>query len=891
MNKHYLNHFFEPKSIAVIGSGEHDNSEEANLAERLKQEFKGKVWFVHPKHHHSLWGGKGYQTIDQVPGKIDLAIIMTEDAQVEEQLRRCASSNVDSVVVLSNLDSMIGYMRQRYVDNLQKVADKLRIKMWGPDCYGFVRPALGIRATTDAVSVKAGKIALISHSGAICRAITDWAESTGVGFSTIISLEQAAGVYLGDILDFLVLDQQTECILVYAEGVKDPRGFLSGLRGIARSKPVIILKSGRFSEALSVDVSHTGSMIGSDQVFDAVLERAGIVRASSLTDLFLAARAFPIHKSVRGDRIAVISHGLGPAMMACDMAKDLSIPLANIENEVKAKLASLNSIQYSENPVYSRGFGVEEEFVEACELLCKDKHVDFLIAIITPPKGKVINELEARLHEIQSKTFKPIVVCCMGGEKLASLKKRIQVRGIPVFSSPENAVKAVKYLATYFQNRTYLIQAPEAMENEVTLDTEGAKLIIEGALQEGRKKLDQLESRAILKAFSIPINPSWNTHSANEALVAAESVGFPVVLKINSPDISHKTDVAGVSLNVINAQSVRSAYKKLLEDVATNLPDAKIDGVLVEHMVESAANRELLLAIKRDAVFGPVIVFGHGGSMVEIINDIALSLPPINSLLAKSLVNRPKVSAMLDRFRNLPAVDRELLEAIILRISAIACELPWITNLEINPLVINDHQAVVLDANIEVDYPEPAQSTYGHMAIHPYPGYLETTWQLKNGVDVLIRPIRPEDFEIEKTFIEGLSSKSRYYRFMHNIKRVTPEMLARFTQIDYHREMALIALVKENGTWQEIGVSRYVQNPDGISCEFAVVVADQWQRTGVGYKLMDLLMAAAKDKGLEYMDGIVLNDNVPMRRLARNMGFDVQDDECDEDTVYIVKKL
>lgn len=891
MNKHYLNHFFEPEVIAVIGSSEQSGSEEARLYERLKQQFKGKVWFVHPRPHRSLLGSKGYQTIDQLPGKVDLAIIMTEDARVEEQLRRCATAGVDSVVVLSSLDSQVGYMKQHFIDHLRKTADRLNVKIWGPDCYGFVRPTLGIRATLDPVEVKAGKIALISHSGAICRAITDWAESTGVGFSTIISLEQASGVYLGDILDYLVWDTHTDCILVYAEGVKDARSFLSGLRGVARSKPVIVLKSGRFSESLSSDLSHTGALVGSDTVFNAVLERAGIVRADSLTDLFLAARAFPIHKSVRGDRIAVVSHGLGPAMMACDRAKDLSIPLAALGNESKAQLATLQSIQAHENPVYSSGFGVEKEFIEACETLCRDKNVDFLVAIITPPKGKVVEELEVHLQRIQAATFKPIVVCCMGGEKLASLKKRIQMRGIPVFSSPENAIKAVKYLTTYYKNRTFLIQAPSAMENQAAPDIEGAKLIIEGVLQEGRKRLDQMESRAILKAFSIPINATWNTRSANEALVAAESVGFPVVLKINSPDISHKSDVAGVSLNVMNAQAVRSAYKKLLDDVAANLPDAQIDGVFVEHMVQNTANRELLLAIKHDDVFGPVIAFGHGGSMVDIIDDIAISLPPINSVLATSLVNSPKVSAMLDRYRNLPAVNREQLENVILRLSALACELPWVKNLEINPLIANDEGVLVLDAVVEVDYPEPALSSYGHMAIHPYPVSLESTWQLKNGVDVFIRPIRPEDSEIEREFIEGLSERSRYYRFMHNIKRVTSDMLARFTQIDYHRELALVALIKENQKWVEIGISRYVLNPDGKSCEFAVVVADQWQRSGVGYKLMELLLEAAKDRGLEFMDGIVLKENVGMRRLARNMGFEVQDDESDEDTVYIVKRL
>lgn len=891
MKKHYLTHFFEPTSIAIIGTGDGGDSIESKLAERLKEQFSGKVWLVHPRHRSLLGSNKVYETIDQVPGRIDLAIIVTPDSLVAEQLERCAGVGIDSVVVLSHLDDRDGFMRSKFVEGLRKQAESLGIRMWGPDCYGFVRPALGIRATLDNVNIRPGKIALISHSGAICRAVTDWAKANGVGFSTIISLEQAAGVYAGDILDYLVIDQQTECILIYAEGVQDSRGFLSGLRGVARSKPVIVMKTGRHGEDSGQHLSHTGALIGNDYVFDAALERAGIVRANSLTDLFLAARAFPIHRSVRGENIGIISHGLGPAIMACDKAFDLGLPLAQLSNESSVKLAQLRSMDASSNPVYSSRFGLNEEFMEACEIIAKDKSVDFLVVVLTPPRGKVLRDVDERLHRIQKASFKPIVVCCMGGDNIASIRKSLQERGIPVFSSPENAIKAAKYLTTYFKNRTYLIQAPASMEQHVSPDIEGARLIIEGVLQEGRKVLNQMESRAVLKAFNIPINPSWNTHSANEALVAAESVGFPVALKINSPDISHKVDFSGVSLNVMNAQAVRSAYKKLVDDVKQTKPDVRIEGVIVEHMVTSAANRELLLGIKNDSIFGPVIVFGHGGTMVEVMNDIAISLPPLNSLLAKTLIQSPKVSKMLDSFRNMPAANHAELERIILRLSEIACELPWVRNLDINPLVLNDKSAMVLDAVIEVDYLPPAQRRYEHMAIHPYPVYLETNWQMKNGTDVVIRPIRPEDAELEKAFIESLSERSRYYRFMHNVKRVTPEMLARFTQIDYHREMALVALVKEPGGWHEIGVSRYVLNPDGVSCEFAVVVSDQWHRTGIGYKLMELLIEAARNKGLKVMDGIVLRDNVPMRKLARSMGFEIRDDEKDEDIVYIAKKL
>lgn len=890
MKKHYLTHFFDPATIAVIGNSERSDSVDVRLFERLRDEFKGKTWLINPR-LRGLFANKSFATIDQVPGRVDLAIIVTPDSLIAEQLERCADVGIDSVVVLSHLDDRDGFLRKQFVENLTKVAERRGIRMWGPDCYGFARPPAGIRATLDRGEIRSGKIALISHSGAICRAVTDWAIASGVGFSTIISLEQAGGVYPGDILDYLVVDQQTECILLYAEGVKDARSFLSGLRGAARSKPVIVLKSGRHIETPDKLMSHTGALVGNDYVFNAVLERAGIVRADSLTDLFLAARAFPIHRIMRGERIAILSHGNGPAMMCCDKAHDLGVPLAKLSAAKSAELATLTTIDSSENPVYSGGFEVGEEFIRACDIIATDPNVDFLILVITPPKGKVVADFEEQIAGIQKKSFKPLVVCCMGGDTVEPIKRTLQQKGIPVFSSPDNAVKAAHYLITYQRNRTFLMQAPASLENTVVPDIEGAQLIIEGVLQEGRRVLNQLESRAVLRAFNIPVNPIQIARTPNEALVAAESVGFPVVLKINSPDIVHKADVAGVTLNVINAPAVRSAYKKMIEDVQAQCPDARLDGVIVEHMVTSNANRELLLGIKSDSVFGPVIVFGHGGSMVEILKDIAISLPPLNSLLASALVDSPNVSRMLKHYHNMPAANRAELENIILRVSEMASELPWIRSLDINPLVLDDKRALVLDAVIEVDFIPPALRRYEHMAIHPYPSYLETRWQLRNGTDILIRPIRPEDAELERTFIEGLSQQSRYYRFMHNVKLVTPEMLARFTQIDYHRELALVALVEVKGKREEIGISRYVVNPDGASCEFAVVVSDKWQRTGIGYKLMELLIDAARQKGLKYMDGIVLKENTGMRKLARAMGFELRDHDQDEDVVYVIKKL
>ncbi len=443
----------------------------------------------------------------------------------------------------------------------------------------------------------------------------------------------------------------------------------------------------------------------------------------------------------------------------------------------------------------------------------------------------------------------------------------------------------------YLHNKRLLLQTPGPIEESVNHDREGARLIIEGAMQEGRKHLSQIESKAILKSFGFPVNQGVLARSANEALVAAESVGFPVVLKISSPEIHHKTDVRGVTLSITNAQAVRSEYKDLLARVKSACPEAHIDGVIVETMKQSASSRELYVGIKRDPVFGPVIAFGIGGTMVEILSDAVVSLPPLNEFLIKNLIDHTNASRLLGEFRKMSAVNRESLEQALLSISQLACELPWIQTLEINPLLADEFGVCAVDASIYVDFIPPAQERYAHMAIHPYPSDLTTHWQLANGTDICIRPVRPEDAEIEKDFIESLSKESRYYRFMYAVNKLTPEMLVRFTQIDYHREMALIATLEENGKEVEIGVARYVGNPDGKSCEFAVVVADAWQRSGVGYQLMEALIKAARYKSYEYMDCIVLRNNHPMLKLANSLGFLEDPHQSDEEVHYLKKML
>lgn len=892
MNRHFLNGFFEPDSIALVGASDRPDSQGFRVLRNLQQKpFTGTLYPVHPK-HRKIAGLRVWPRLQEIGARIDLVVITSPAETILDTLDACAELHIDSVVILTPMRQLSGSRDAWFQEQIQSRCKKHSIKLIGPNGFGVISPHRGLRLTHHEGDVLEGGIALVSQSSAICSAIVDWAKGNGVGFSHIVCLEQMLGLDIGDVLDFLLTDLHTESIMLYIEGVHDARRFVSGLRAAARGKPVIALKAGRHIRQASETMLHTGALVGNDDVFNAAFDRAGVVRADAINDLFLGARAFAVHRKVQGGRMAVIANGNAPNIMACDKAFDLGITLSALGAQTSGLLAQqLHGTISTQNPVQLAADADADQFKLAYECVEKDPDVDIILIIFTPQLGAVPRASAQQIISVAQQSRKALITCWMGDQQVAEARRLFQASGIPAFSTPENAVKAVHYLVTYYRNRQLLLQTPEPLTRKKGADHEGARMIIEGVLQEGRKSLNQLEAKAILRAFQVPVTQGILVHSPNEALVAAESVGFPVVLKISSPDIAHKTDAEGVMLGITNAQSVRSAYNLLLERVKHARPAATVQGVIVEPMSTSSNNRELLLGIKTDPVFGPVILFGAGGTMVEVMRDCAVSLPPLNEFLARNLIQQTRIRKVLGAFRHLPSVNQDILVDMLVRLSEIASELPWIRHLEINPLLADEHAAVAVDVRIDVDFIKPAQERYSHMAIHPYPVYWITHWQLKDGTDIEIRPIRPEDAGIEKEFIEGLSPQSRYYRFMHTLKQVSPEMLVRFTQIDYHRELALIAVIREKGREREIGVSRYVLNVDGDSCEFAVVVADAWQHTGIGYKLMEKLIEAARQKGFARMEGVVLRDNKPMQRLARSMGFEVHRSEEDEDVVSVVKIL
>jgi len=638
-------------------------------------------------------------------------------------------------------------------------------------------------------------------------------------------------------------------------------------------------------------MSHTASLVGSDDAFEAAVKRAGVVRVKSITQLFSAAKALSCGFNPTGNRLAIVTNGGGPGVMATDCAADLGLVMATLSEATIERLNQVLPHTWSHgNPVDIIGDAQSDRYQHAVQACLEDLNVDGVLTILTPQAMTKPLEAAKVIIELSNQYSKPLLTSWMGGKQVAESREAFNLSKKPTFSTPEPAVEVFSFLSAYHKNQKLLMQMPGPLAHHLEPDIEGARMIIEGALQEKRKVLSEMESKALLSAFHIPVAQTMVAHSPNEALLIAQQMGFPVAMKVNSPNITHKTDAGGVLLNLINAQAVRGAYHEIIDNVKLNRPDAILDGISIQPMIVKPNGRELMVGVTNDPVFGPVITFGAGGTTVEIMGDRSVTLPPLNSFLVKDLIQGTNVSKMLVAFRNMPPADMDALESVLLRVSEMVCELPMLMEMDINPLILDENGALAADARVVVEFRQPSADRYAHMAIYPYPTHLVKNWQLADGTDVVIRPIRPEDAVLTQEFVHNLSEESRYSRFMNSVQELSESMLVRFTQIDYSREMALLAVTEEKDKEIELGVARFAINPDGDSCEFALVVADSMRGKGLGNKLMTTLMDAARSKGLKSMEGEVLKDNAGMLKLMKRLGFKYETSP-DDDGIKTVRKV
>ena len=825
----------------------------------------------------------------------DLALIAVGAEREAEALHAAAALRARNAVLLSP------HATPQRAAELAAIARAARIRLLGPATMGFARPGRRLNAGRMGTLPPAGNVALVSQSGVLNAAMLDWAGDSTIGFSLAVSLGAEADVDVAQVLDFLASDMATRAVVVYLEAVRDARSFMSALRALATVKPVVVLKGGRDPAGRSGARTHSGAIVAGDAVYTAALRRAGAVQVRLFTQLFTAVRYLASRNWPIGKRLAVISNGNGPAVLAADQAHFQGIRLPGFTPPTLRRLAdALPGVEVL-NPLNLGTSADAGAYAAAIESIAYDPECDAMLAMMSPYAGVPADAITDRVATIARTLVKPLFACWLGDRSTRALRGRLDAAGVPVFRTPEAAVDAFSTVATFYQNQLLLQQVPGSLSEMQAPDLDAAHRLLDATLAAGREVMTELDSKALLGAFHVPVNRTVLARDAREAVRWGAKLGYPVAMKVSSADIAHKSDVGGVVLNVRNATEVRRQFAEIVAAVRAARPEAQVEGVTLQAMRSGRHGRELYVGVFRDRLFGPVIAFGSGGTAVEVVRDTTLEFPPLNEFLARSMIARTRVAQTLGEFRGAPAIDVEALVRLLVRVSEMVCELPQIAEMDINPIIADGAGVVAVDGRIVIDRDtprawapgdKPGGPRYRHLAIVPYPAHMAGERALRDGRRCTIRPIRAEDGERLQRFVRGLSEESRYFRFISALTELTPRMLVRYTQIDYDRELALVAAIGVDAADADdaddadadetvIGVVRYLLNPDRETCEFAIAIADRFQGQGLGATLMRAIIAAARDKGLKRIEGFVLAINAPMIGLMRALDFRIETDPDD----------
>ncbi|MEX2524764.1 MAG: bifunctional acetate--CoA ligase family protein/GNAT family N-acetyltransferase [Gammaproteobacteria bacterium] len=883
-----LNYLLKPESVALIGASDKPGSlGHVVFRNLLAGGFEGPVWPVNPK-YDQVQNQTCYKDIDALPAGPDLAIIATPAATVPGIVRQLGERGTRAVVVLSagfREDHNGGVLEQDLLD----AAKPYGLRILGPNCVGLLLPNLGLNASFAHTDSLPGKLALISQSGALCTTILDWAKSRGIGFSHFISLGNGSDVDFGDLLDYLGNDPTTSGILLYIESIKEARKFMSAARATARNKPVIVIKSGREKEGAKAATSHTGALAGSDDVFATAIRRAGMLRVYTIEDLFGAVETLARARRVRGNRLAILTNGGGPGVLATDALINGGGRLAEFSEQTIGDLDKVLPPTWSRgNPVDIIGDGGAERYVAALRILLKDKNYDAVLVMLVPTAIIDNTEVARAITNEIKQTGKPVFTCWMGAEAVEQARRHFKEEGIPGYDTPDAAVDAFLQMVEYDANQKALMQTPRSIPEDFTPDRDAARAVLARALDEERDVLTEPEAKDVLRAYGIPVVDTRVAKDVDDAVRIADDIGYPVALKILSPDISHKSDVGGVLLDIESGNLLRYAAEGMLSRMRRLQPEAHIEGFTVQQMADRPHAHELIIGSMTDPVFGPVLLFGKGGTAVEIVNDKAVALPPLNMALADDLMGRTRIIRELQGYRDTAAADLDAIRLTLLKISQLIIDHPQIQELDINPLFADNKGVLALDARIKVARSNRPGTE--RLAIRPYPQELEEWITDKTGKRILLRPIRPEDEDAHHRLFRRLSPQDVYFRFFRAIGDIQHDQLARYTQIDYNREMAFIAVANgKDGKAETLGVARAVSDADNHEAEFAIVIASDQQGSGLGSILMEKLIRYCRERSTGRLVGVTLTDNSGMRRLARKFGFAEQ--YCTDNTVRLTLDL
>ncbi|MFH7242837.1 MAG: bifunctional acetate--CoA ligase family protein/GNAT family N-acetyltransferase [Spirulina sp.] len=879
-----LGAIFNPETVAVIGATDREGSVGRTLLWNLiSSPFGGIVYPVNPR-RRSVLGIRAYPSIQEIPDQVDLAIIATPAPTVPELVKDCAEAGVKGVVVLASGFREIGPAGLALEEQIRTQLQGQKMRLIGPNCLGLMNPLTGLNATFASTFARRGHVGFISQSGALCTAVLDWSLQENVGFSAFVSIGSMLDVDWGDLIYYLGDDPNTRSIVIYMESIGNARSFLSAAREVALTKPIIVIKAGRTTQAAQAAASHTGTLTGSDAVLDAAFRRCGVLRVEQISDLFDLAEVLAKQpQRPQGPRLTIITNAGGPGVLATDALIGTGGQLASLSDETLEALNTVLPSHWSHgNPVDILGDADPDRYTQAIQAAMDDPNSDSLLVVLTPQAMTAPTQTAERLITLAKTATKPLIASWMGGSEVTEGETLLNRASIATYRYPDTAARQFNAMWQYSYNLRGIYETPALLpESEFGGGSDRSQVdtIIQTARAENRTLLTELEAKQILQVYGIPVVDTRPAFAAEEAVAAAEAVGYPVVVKLLSRTLTHKTDVGGVRLNLQTAEEVATAYTEMASAIRHRFGDAAFKGVTVQPMLNLSKGYELILGSSVDDQFGPVILFGTGGQLVEVYRDSAVALPPLNTTLARRLMEQTRIYEALQGVRGRQAANLTELEMILVRVSQLAIEQPQIKELDINPLLVFDGDAryplVALDARAVLT--EPGETLPGP-AIRPYPSQYVTTSSLRDGSPVTLRPIRPEDEPLLVDFHHTLSEESIYFRYFHLMTlnhRIAHERLTRICFIDYDREMALVVDHKdpETGDHKILAVGRLSKCHGTQQAEFAMLVSDAYQRQGIGTDLLRQLLKIAQDEGLQSVTAEILRENRPMQRVCEKLGF------------------
>jgi len=879
-----LDAIFAPKTVALIGATENPGTVGRTLAQHLCSEsFTGQVYPVNPK-RSTIFGKTAYPNVASIPGKVDLAVIVTPAPTVPGLIAECIDAGAKGAIIISAGFKETGPAGVELERQILTRVRRSQMRIIGPNCLGVMVPRLGLNATFASGIARPGNVGFISQSGALCTAILDWSYRENVGFSSFVSIGSMLDVNWGDLIYYLGDDPHTKSIVIYMESIGDARSFLSAAREVALTKPIIVIKVGRTAEAAKAAASHTGSMTGSDEVLQAAFRRVGVLRVNTIAELFHMAEVLAKQPRPKEPRLAIVTNAGGPGVLATDLLITSGGQLAELSKESFDALNQLLPAPWSHNnPVDILGDAGPDRYAKAVEIVAKDPNNDGVLVILTPQAMTDPTATAEQLKSFAKLDGKPILASWMGGSEVEPGKAILNQADIPTFDYPDTGARAFYYMWRYAYNLRGLYETPALVPDteENAAHRTLANKIVQAGRKLGRTILTEYESKQVLASYGIPVVETRIAVSQQEASALAREIGYPVVLKLYSETITHKTDVGGVQLNLRDAAAVRRAWHAIETSVREKVGAEHFHGVTVQPMVVHGGY-ELILGSSLDPQFGPVLLFGTGGQLVEVFKDRALALPPLNGTLARRMMEQTRIYTALKGVRGRKAVDLLALEELLVRFSQLVVEQPWIAEIDINPLLVSPERMVALDARVIAHGPEMTEATLPRPAIRPYPTQYVRRLKLSDKTTVTVRPIRPEDEPLVVKFHQQLSEQSVYYRYLGALKldqRIAHERLTRICFNDYDREIALVADYKNPTTGENeiLGIGRLSKSHGLNEAEFAIIISDAWQHRGLGAQLLKLLIQVGHDEKLSRIVGRILPENHRMQHLCRKVGFEVRE--------------